>query len=300
MTQSRRRVAMAAVAASVVAGVSLTPWLYSPAGASPVAGTVTSVGWWTSRATASPQPAGGFEVASGPDGSAQSVAAMNVNVDIATLSALHVTLTESTSVGNQLAHLRVCLAAPGWTPANPGALADAPTMDCATKVELVHTNHRTWEGDISPLIPQGGTASLGVVAVSDSPAPVGTGLVVDVASVALRGDGTIVDRTVVPPPSASTDFPSAPDNSYIVDTPIINLDPGSRSNPGNGFEIPSSSASAANQTAGSRDLTSTTKPAAGRARPWFRLLFLVPLSALVGIGSVYGQRVMASRGVSLS
>ena len=35
----------------------------------------------------------------------------------------------------------------------------------------------------------------------------------------------------------------------------------------------------------------------GADQPWERLLILVPLSALIGAGTVYGKRVLQQRGV---
>jgi hypothetical protein len=301
MKRPTKRVTQLACAAVIVGLSCAGPAFVVPAAATPVSGAVDAVGWWSSRATAMAQPEGGFEVASAPDGAAQSVAAVNIRVDIATMKTLQITLTESTSVGSQLAHIRACAAAPGWSPANPGAFDQAPSMDCGVAVDLAHTSAGTWVGNIATLVPNGGTASIGFVPVADSPAPVGTGLLVDITGVNIAGQGDVVERTVTPEPGSDPD-PALnsydPSASGFNDTPIINLDPGTITNPGNAFELPDSTATTVPAFAAQKDLTSTLKAKSGPTRPWIRLVWLTPLSAAIGVGVVFGRRFLVNQGVS--
>ena len=81
--------------AAAIVGLSIVATGFAvPAGAMPVSGAVDAVGWWSNRSTAMAQPGGGFEVAAGPDGAPQSVSALQIPVDIATIQTLQLTLTE--------------------------------------------------------------------------------------------------------------------------------------------------------------------------------------------------------------
>ncbi len=290
----------AAALVAALAGVIAPP---TPAGATPVGGTVNTVGWWTSRPGAQPLDGDGFEVALGPDGNAQSVAALAVSVDKARISKLTITLTESRSVGSQFSHLRICRAASGFQPANPGAFSDAPKMDCGgTVVDLVHSDYM-WQGDLAKLLPDGGAASLGVVGVSDSQAPVS--LLVAIADVSIGGDGVFVsasdtgDNTGTTSASAQGSF-----DSSFGDTSFTNPDPGLSGFGGSDTVVPPTASATTNSTVSDptrNDLQAgSIGPRGGPSRPWLRLVVLTPLSAALGVGLVYLRRLLAARGVNLS
>lgn len=301
----RHRFVLALALVAAIASLTL-----SPVAAAPVSGRVDQVGWWTNRIGAQEQPQGGFEVAAGPDGSIQSLAALQVTIDVARLSTLEFVLTESSSVGSQLGHLRVCFAAPGWQPANPGELDSAPQVDCSTgAAELARTAEGSWVGDLSRLLPNGGTASLAVVPVSDSPAPVGTGLLVAITGVSITGTGEAIQPTSTTTTAAgvtTTTIVSGANRSF-VDTPIINLDPGTVSNPGAAFELPDAVAtepSPALDTATPTTLP-TVRPnlaagitdSGGAGIRWLRLFVVAVVAVSMAFGAVYGRRFLVDRGL---
>jgi hypothetical protein len=297
MSPKRWRLALAALV-TVGAGVSVAP---VPAGAVPVSGSVTRVGWWTDRAGAQPSTGGGFEVALDKDGAPQSVAAIVVDVDPVKISKLSITLTERASVGGSAAHLRVCRVASGWAADNPGPLAAAPKMDCAGAVDLVHVG-TSWQGGIAKLVPNGGKASLGIVGVRDKPALVN--LLAEITGVAISGSGTLDSEN--PAPVDDAPVVSAPDSVDGGTTPLF---PDYGTPAISGFDSP---VIPAVPPAGSTTQTTLTlAPSAptlvaaaahrgGPSRPWLRLLFLIPLSGAIGVGLVFARRFLSARGMNFS
>ncbi len=295
----------AAALIAAVAGVVAPP---TPAGAATVGGTVNTVGWWTSRPGAQPLDGNGFEVALGPDGNAQSVAALAVSVDKARISKLTITLTESRSVGSEFSHLRICRAESGFAPANPGAFSDAPKIDCGgTVVDLVHSGSM-WQGDLAKLLPDGGVASLGVVGVSDSQAPVS--LLVQIAGVAIGGEGALVTASDTGDNTNTTDTtrasaPGSVDGSF-GDTSFTNSDPGLSGFGGSDTVVPptanvdATTNSTVSDSSGNDLQAGSIGGGGGSSRPWLRLVFLTPLSAALGVGLVYLRRLLAARGFNLS
>jgi hypothetical protein len=252
---------------------------------------------------------GGFEVASMSDGTPQSVSALRVTVDKARMSKLNISLTETTSIGNQFNHIRICRAAPGWPPANPGALADAPKMDCSAPfVDLVHRSGG-WDGDLRRMLPNGGTASLGLVGVRDGQTPVN--FFVELTGVSIGGQGSLDDNSDgVGNTSDTTEAVATPDTTFdggLVDPSAAAVDPTLFPAAGTGVapsagsvttDAPSLS-TIAPSLAGPTRFASTTH-GRGPARPWIRLVFLVPLSAMLGVGLVYGRRLASARGATFS
>ncbi len=279
----------------VVAGVfALVLGTPHPAGATPAAASIPAVGWWSNRPGAQPTTAGGgFEVALDNNGERQSVAAFVANVDQLHMTNLRLTLTETASVGGAFNHLRVCRAAPGWVPVNPGDLAAAPKMDCSVAVELTHVDS-TWQGSLLKFLPNGGTASLGVVGVRDKDSLLN--FLVEISGVSIVGNGTLdtsdssgstdttsptVDNDFTPPPFS--DFTSPPIDAF--DTPVT-VSVGSTSS----TTTPTAGDTGSNRAAGPlhRD---------GPNRPWLRLLYLTPLSAALGVGLVFARRFLSTRGL---
>jgi hypothetical protein len=287
------------VVGRLAVGLVAAATLFAPttAGATPASGEVAAVGWWTSRPGAAPSQNGGFEVALNPDGSAQSVAALQVDIDKLQMSRLTLTLTETASVGAEFAHLRVCPAASGWPPANPGALTDAPKIDCASAfVDLVHSGS-SWQGSLVKLFPNGGGGSIGVVGVRDGDTPVG--FLVEVSGVTIVGEGTLPADEARSDDSSATPT-SEPTGAAFVDqylatpdsTPsVFTSDPAtSVALPSNKGDEPTVGGPAALAVTGAVHST-------GPNRPWVRLLWLTPLSAALGAGVVFGRRILTERGI---
>ena len=198
MSARRRRRIIGVLGLVLLAGL----W-GGPAGADDITGTVQRVGWWTNRLGAQPavEPAR-FEVAFGTDKKPTSVAAIDVALPVTPVQALTISLTELAGTANQLGHIRVCLAAPGWATANPGDLAQAPSMDCSNAADLTRSVEGNWLGDIGGLVPNGGTASLGVILVNDLDTPVTLGATVQISEITIVGqsaDGAAPTDTTAPP-----------------------------------------------------------------------------------------------------
>lgn len=124
-------------------------------------GEVVAVGWWTRLPTAS-APEGGVNVGSAPDGP-NSVAAVRIDLGSG-LTSLTVSATEEGGT-TETATVRVCPASDVWTPAEGGALGDAPDIDCASGVAFERNDDGVWTADVTSLVAgRTGTASIGFVA----------------------------------------------------------------------------------------------------------------------------------------
>ncbi|MFL6206045.1 MAG: hypothetical protein ACJ739_11910 [Acidimicrobiales bacterium] len=270
------------------------------AGADDVTGTVQRVSWWTNRIGAQPtvEPAR-FEVAFGTDKKPTSVAAIDVALPVTPVQALTISLTELAGTANQLGHVQVCLASPGWATANAGALDQAPSMDCSNPADLTRSVDGNWLGDIAGLVPNGGTASLGVVLVNDLDAPVSIGATVQVSDIKITGQSgeAIAPTETTTPPVTSPG--GAFDDSFIEPSPGFVPPSGS-------FDVPPVETPAAVQPAAA---TTTTAPPPApllpasfedEAAPWWRLAILLPLAIGIGFATVYGRRALEGRGVSFS
>jgi hypothetical protein len=275
----------------------------APAQAEDITGTVQRVGWWTKRLGAQPTvPPASFEVAIGTDKAATSVAAIDISLPVVPVQTLQISLTELAGTTGQvasIAHIQVCLAAPGWSTANGGAFGQGPAIDCSSgAADLTRSLDGNWLGDIGGLVPNGGTASLGVVLVDDLAQPISPGATVQISTIAIEGQSA---EGVVP--DASTTVPVVPPGT---DGSIID--------PSGGFVPPA---------AGSIDLppvetptgeapasTTTTAPPAPvdefgapvafdtDPTPWWRLVVLVPLALGMGFAAVFARRELERRGLS--
>lgn len=299
-----------AVAGTVVLG-SLTPTASgasaevgttAAAQASEVAVTVDQVGWWSSRFGAGARPENGFEVAVGGDGTVQSVAAVQLTVSATAVDSLPVRLVEDAAFA-EFASLTACATATGWAPANPGPLEDAPTPDCTRKVPLTRSaDAMVWLGDLAPLAPQGGTVSVMFVPGYSSPAGTGPGAVLPFSELQAEATGSNqVSTTTTSSPSASTppttigtgggfvpSNPVRPTSTVVVDpvppdpsgattTTVVSSDPRSGPSDEEFFSL------------------GEVEDAAAETKPWGRLLVLIPLSALIGFGSVRIYRELSDR-----
>lgn len=316
------RLACGGSAAGLAAGLVLAPLLVLasqlatavPAGAQPGAA-VTGVGWWTRRPGASAQPAGGFEVAVGLDGP-ESVAAVRVAVG-GGLARVVLVLAEREGFLHEQAVLRVCPAADGWSPANPGPFDRAPAADCSRQVALTRNAiQASWTADVSSLLPPEGTASLAVL-------PVRGGLALDPGfQVRFAGASLLVEAAPAGQEGASGDAAAG-----VVREPFDGAAAGERGGGAGGDALldfgpvpetaaglsgaagPEPAAGAAASAAG----VVGTEPAGGtnaqvaggplpqprlvsspgEGRPWWRLVIVLPASAAVGLAVAAARRRLA-------
>lgn len=269
------------------------------AGADDITGTVQRVGWWTDRLGAQPtvEPAR-FEVSFGTDKEPSSVAAIDVAVPVRAVQTLQISLTEVAGTANQLGHIRVCLASPGWETANAGALDQAPSMDCTNAADLTRSLDGNWLGEIGELLPDGGTASLGVLLVDDLGTPVTLGATAQISEITITGQSA---EDVAPPDATPTTAPSGGFDDGLVE-PSPGFIP-----PTGSFDTPPLVTPPAGEQPTAT--TSTTAPPPppllpasfdSEGKPWLRLLILAPLAIAMGFAAVFGRRLLEARGISLS
>jgi hypothetical protein len=122
---------------------------------------ISDIGWW-SRTPSTTTPAGGFQIAKGPDGDT-SIAAVRIAIDGSLTQALLILSETAGGFLQDSAVIDACPTVEPWTAAVAGALAEAPKGDCARKVP-VERNATTgnWTIDLLPLI-EPGASSLAVV-----------------------------------------------------------------------------------------------------------------------------------------
>lgn len=264
-----------------------------------------NTGWWSRDPTAAEQPAGGFQISS-VAGEPVSVAALRFQVSSGVTTA-NLSLQESGGFVTPAAGLQVCKTTEPWEPANPGAYDDAPTPDCASPVDLERdAEARIWSAPVSSLVPTvGGEVSL-MILPSESAgggAPLDPGFQVTFSGSALEvvsAPGT----TSGPPTTFSS--PSSPSfgggdggGGGFGGTPSF-TPPGSATAattiaPTTPDTVPDSAAGG--EAFMPPELAGGATPGGGTDQPWERLLILVPVSAAVGVGMVFGRRLLERRGV---
>lgn len=268
--------------------------------------TVEEVGWWSSQPTAFAQPEEGFQVAAGPQGDTQSVAAIRITIAATEVHELQVHLVEASggAIGTELGTLRVCTTTTPWTAANPGKLADAPVADCTSAATLTRTTDGSWLGDLTHLAPEGGTVSLVVQPLYQPPVPVGPGMIVTIAAgefaatgssspsttdTTFQADGGAVD------PSTTDLYGSFGGGDFTGDFGTGSFE---AAPPAVGEESPPTTAPPAPAPEGDDDFA--LEPVAsddGNSKPWGRLLVLVPLCAGFGVASAQVRRRLAATGL---
>ena len=272
--------------------------------------TVEEVGWWSSQPTALAQPDNGFQVAAGPQGDAQSVAAIRITIDATHVDDLQVHLVEGDggAVGTEFGSLRVCTTTAPWTAANPGALADAPVADCTSAATLTRTTDGSWLGDLTALAPDGGTVSLVIQPQYQPPVPVGPGMIVTISAGEFAATGSSAPSTTETTagsfgggdtgPGTSEDLYGSfgggdfsgdfGTGSYVVPPPVGGDD-------GSGSTVPPTSTPTT--TVDDDFALEPVASGGGESRPWGRLVLLVPLSAGFGVASVRARRLLALRAI---
>jgi hypothetical protein len=315
-----RRRLLAGVAGAVVVGAAVAgPAGVAPAGAAAPA-EVAAVGWWSRRPGATAQPPGGFEVAAGLDGP-ESVAAVRVAVG-APLARVVLVLGEREGLFQERAALRVCPAADGWAPANPGPFDAAPAAACDRHAALSrNAAQANWTADVTALLPADGTASLAVVPVRADGLALDPGFQVRFASASLLvevaaggeaggGAGGEVGREPFGGAAAPVGGAAVGDGAGApvglgalgdlgpVPTPgpggVVPAAPGAPTAPGSPGApgvAGATEAGAAEGTAGPRPLAGPALVrGTGRSRPWWRLALVLPASALVGLATAAARR----------
>jgi hypothetical protein len=122
---------------------------------------VSQVGWWTRSPTPPTVPEGGISVAAAPDGPL-TVGAVLLDAG-GGASGASVRLVETGGEGQQLGGLQVCPTSSAWSPAEAGAMADAPKDDCASAtVAMARGDDGTWTADVQSLV-DGKTGPVGLI-----------------------------------------------------------------------------------------------------------------------------------------
>lgn len=280
----------------------------------------SAVGWWTSTPGAAAADDGGFEV-SAVAGSPVSVAALRFATAAAGSTAT-LTLTEAGGTVTPTTALQACPTTDPWQPANPGPMEEAPEPDCTAAVELTRDEEAaTWTGSV------GGILGAGSIMIVPSETP-GGGSPLDVGfRVTFSGADLVVTTPSVSPtgPSAPAPLPSGSGGSGSgsgssggsgggSSTPVTPSSGGSFSGPGpvtpttvagGGTTVTTVAVSedgaddgGSEEAFGAPDLApGATVGGGGTDQPWERLLFLVPLSGLMGVLWIYAKRFLTQRGV---
>jgi hypothetical protein len=260
-----------------------------------------NTGWWSSEPGASAQSGNGFQV-SAIGGTATSVAAVRFSTPSGITSAKLSLQEASGGFVTPATSLQACITMDQWQPANPGAMADAPKADCSQAVALTRdATSLVWSGDVAALMPTaGGTPSLMIVpgATPNGGSPLDPGFRItfsDAKLAVVSAPGTTASAS-----SDQVDF-STPSgaSSYNPSTSGGSISGIGAVTPTTAAPVTTTSSTIKQTEAFSAPaLTKGASPGrSSKRQPWARLLFLIPLSAAVGVASVYGKRLLAERGV---
>ena len=273
---------------------------------------VDQVGWWTDRPAPAPAGEGGFEVAAGPEGGVQSVAAFQVTIPAEQVDRFALTLIEAAGFGGEFGAVAICRTEERWIPADPGPLGEAPAADCSSKVYLSRVlEERTWIGDVAPVVAGGGTVSLMVLPEYHAPAPlpVGTGMTSRILEIEIDAAGssapastttTTLDFTT---PGGSNQYDFSPDSGITAGPdPLVDVPTGGSVDfPASGDEVAGAPSDTqppeaeADEDDGFFALDPQETSSADRT-PWARLVVLVPLAAAFGVGSARLRQALTAGG----
>lgn len=276
---------------------------------------VVRTSWWTSRSAAIATPPGGFEIAKTLDG--ESVAAVRIQTTGAVLPT-QLALQEVPSPGAPAASLQLCPIPGDFADANGGPIAAAPVTRCATPVALTRGVDFRWTADITRFLAADAATSFAIVpgpsATASAPFDPGFAAVFSGATVVVEqpattpstdgGGGTGSTSTTQATTTSTTaasgspfpTFGGGPPPTAIVPRPVP---PPTFAPPPDPATTPTTIAPPVQEST-SEILDSPTAAAgpisgsSGDGAPWGRLLVLIPLSAVVGAGSVYGKRFLAA------
>jgi hypothetical protein len=255
---------------------------------------VAAVGWWSKRPAAQPTPGtNSFEVASGVDGT-ESVAAMRIVITGAVTKGTLV-LVEASNPLTFKPKLQACPTDTPWVlSASPGKYADAPTPNCASPIALTRDDKGTWTGDVTALLSGPfSERSIMIVPAPDKSLPVPPTFFITFASPRIDAEGTpdvpaattsapapvTIPAAVVPSGPSGPAPPSRPPATVAPTTPAA----------------PTTVAPAAGApVTPARFAVPQTAP---KRKPWNKLVWILPLAALVSFGYTFGRKTLAERGV---
>lgn len=254
---------------------------------------IVETAWWSDSPTAS-APEGGLVVGASMTGTS-SVGAIRVGVGRGVRSAT-LTLVETGGRNQDAGGIQACVAADDWSAGPGGSLDDAPEWSCVDPpIELTRDGGR-WTADVTPLLAgRSGAASIMVVPADDLDltATLGLGFEAQFGRPALQA-------TEEPPPAplpsstSTTAPPAAPPPAVAPPTPGPTPQPRPAQPPA--FDTPGAPATVETIPAAEPSPTTTTTPPPvdeqaaplpldepSDGKPWGRLLFYLPLSAVVGV-----------------
>ena len=293
-----RRIAWAAaLAVAVVVGAPATV-------GGQEAATITKVGWW-SRNPAAQAPEGGFHVSASPDGSAISVAAIEVRAATALQSAIIILDEEAQILGDQAA-LQVCATPNEWKAGGGQPIDEAPKPECAGGAIALRRNaaSATWGADVTPLmagIEDEGSVSLMIVpSTATTPAAYEVRFKKPTLQATAAESSTSDDDTTTFPSSAggsTSDFgnsgissptfaPSVPDTTASV-APVAptTADGAAGASP---VTVASDTAPATGELA-SLPTQASAAVAAGEGNAALQALFFVFVATIAGVGGGFAR-----------
>ncbi|HEX2850927.1 MAG TPA: hypothetical protein VHN98_10255 [Acidimicrobiales bacterium] len=302
----RRRVLVGAVLMAVGLGFATA----ARTRAEETAASITAVGWWTRQPGASAPP-GGFRVSKQADGDS-GVAALRIDVTADSVVRALLVLRESGGVRQTSASILACTTSSAWQPASAGAFDQAPKADCSGAIPLSRdANNGYWAADIARLLAGRGTTSVMLMpGPSSDGLPVDLGYEVDIDGAQLAATAGAAE----PPPSSSSSTVRVDGGAFALGStsapeaasgaPASSFTAPASSTGGDGAIATSAPPSPAAPLTASPKTTVPTPPArlsgtagvrlagTGAGLPWGRLVFLVPLAALIGAGGVFGRRLL--------
>jgi hypothetical protein len=303
--RSARSLAVLAVALVTLAGGG---WL-APTVLAQGAEAVVLRGWWTRQPLAQPVADDGIAIGWSLE-EEQSAAALMVDLSALPEGVVYLSLHEAGGVATDQGLARVCVTTDAFEAANPGPYEDLPASDCAAgeTAELGRDESAlTWLGDITALVAaaEGGTLSLVVHPVgkplSDGvPATAPFEVQFDTATILVdpgpgAGPTPADDAVAGPLDGASGGGPSV---DPVFTTPGFDA----------GYEAPAltpvpppagaTTTTTAGPTPNELVALGPVDVTSGEARPWTRVLLLVPLSAGIGAAMAAARRWQLDRAIS--
>jgi hypothetical protein len=281
----RRRVALLGGLAVLM----LTVAVHAQTAPSDVAN-LDTVMWWSKRPGAQASTsAAGFEVANGVDGK-ESVAAFRILI--------HGSITKATLIGVEapsqttaisVPKLQVCPTDALWLKGpTPGDYSKAPAPNCSASAPFTRDDRGNWTADITGMM---GTArsevSVMVVPAEDKSLPVPPTFFVQFSSSRVSAEGTPdVAPAPPPPPVVAPPAVSRPSASPVptVATPTPAVAPAA-----------TTPTTVAAQPVPIR-LGGTAGPPK-RHNDWGKLVWIIPLAALIAVSWTMSRKILAERGL---
>jgi hypothetical protein len=253
---------------------------------------VDKVGWWSKRPAAAQTTTTGFEVASGPDGD-ESVAAVRVLV-FGTVTKATLNLSEA---ANQLTavsapKLRACRTDSPWLlTTGPGPFDQAPKPNCSGgEVAFTRDAQGVWRADVSSWL-TGSLSELSIMVVPavDNTLPIPPTFLVQFATARVDAAGT--PDVTTPPVQAAPPAPVAAGGGGVSTAPPRST-PAVTTGAPTTVPTPTTVAATTPETP-----TRLAVPVVSSHKPkqWGKLVWIVPLSALIAVGWVAGRKTLSDR-----